>query len=164
MVAKFALSCLLIPLVCLSAPTWAHKTQTTESQASETSQGAAQQKRALDRSGKKKKGKASYYSRRFNGKRMADGTPMKPQSNNAASRTLPLGTTARVTNLENGKSAVVEIRDRGPYVRGRTIDVTPRTAEELGFKKQGVAPVEVAPIEVPQVDGSVREGDGASYG
>lgn len=162
--SKLSLSVLLILSMCLSGPTAAHPPQTSESKASDAGKRTAKPKRALDRSGKAKKGKASYYARRFNGKRMADGTSMNPQSNNAASRTLPLGTTARVTNLENGKSAVVEIRDRGPYVRGRTIDVTPRTAEQLGFKKDGVAPVEVVPIEVPQADGSLKEGDGASYG
>src|SRR3954466_13083512 len=63
---------------------------------------------ALDRSGKPRKGKASYYARKFQGRKMADGTPMNPQSNVAASKTLPLGTKAEVTNLENGKSTVVE--------------------------------------------------------
>jgi rare lipoprotein A len=74
----------------------------------------------LDRSGKTRKGKASYYGRKFYTKKMADGTPMDPQSNAAASKTLPLGTKARVTNLENGSSEVVEIRDRGPYVKSRS--------------------------------------------
>lgn len=105
-----------------------------------------------DRSGKSRKGKASYYGEKFHGKKMADGTPMDPNSNVAASKTLPLGTKAKVTNLENGKSDVVEIRDRGPYVEGRIVDVTPRTAEKLDIKKDGVAPVEVTPIEVPPAD------------
>jgi rare lipoprotein A len=65
-----------------------------------------------------------------------------------------------VTNLDNGKSAVVEIRDRGPYVDGRIVDVSPHTARQLGMQQQGVAPVEVAPIEVPQADGSVKDGAG----
>lgn len=107
---------------------------------------------ALDRSGKKQKGKASFYSRKFAGKKMADGTPMNPESNAAASKTLPLGTKARVTNLRNGKSAVVEIRDRGPYVAGRNIDVTPKTAQELGMTRQGVAQVEITPLQLPQPD------------
>jgi rare lipoprotein A len=116
----------------------------------------------LDRSGKKKRGKASYYSRKFAGKKMADGTPMDPKAPVAASKTLPLGTRARVTNLETGQSAVVEIRDRGPYVPGRTIDLAPSVAADIGLtKKQGVAPVEVAPIEVPQRDGTVKLGEGA---
>jgi len=114
----------------------------------------------LDRSGRPREGKASWYGGEFAGKPMADGTPMKPQSNNAASKTLPLGTKARVTNLDNGKSAVVEIRDRGPYVDGRIVDVSPHTAKQLGMKQRGVAPVEVAPIELPQDDGGVKGGVG----
>lgn len=119
-------------------------------------------KAGIDRSGKPRKGKASYYGKKFHGKKMADGTPMNPESNVAASKTLPLGTKAEVTNLENGKSEVVEIRDRGPYVDGRIIDVSPKTAEKLDIKEQGVAPVEVKPIEVPQADGSTKPGTAAS--
>jgi rare lipoprotein A len=84
---------------------------------------------------------------------MADGTPMNPNANIAASKTLPLGTVAEVKNLENGKSEVVEIRDRGPYVDGRIIDVSPKVAKELDMKKDGVANVEVKPLEVPQSSG-----------
>lgn len=117
------------------------------------SEAAASERKAdkprVDRSGKKRKGKASYYGREFEGKRMADGTRMDPESNAAASKTLPLGTRARVRNLETGDSEVVEIRDRGPYVPGRIIDVTPSTAEELDMKEEGVAPVEVEPLELP---------------
>jgi len=116
----------------------------------------------LDRSGQAKKGRASYYdARKFGGRKMANGERLNPQSNAAASRTLPLGTKARVTNLQNGRSAEVEIKDRGPYVAGRTVDVTPKVAEDLDIKKEGVAPVVVAPIQVPQPDGSVKLGDGA---
>ncbi|NEX64097.1 septal ring lytic transglycosylase RlpA family protein [Noviherbaspirillum galbum] len=103
----------------------------------------------LDRSGKARKGKASYYANSFAGKKMADGTPMNPNENIAASRTLPLGTKAEVTNLENGKSEVVEVRDRGPYVGGRIVDVSPKVAEKLDMKEDGVAPVVVKPIELP---------------
>jgi rare lipoprotein A len=110
-------------------------------------------KKGLDHSGKARKGKASYYGRKFHGKKMADGSRMNPASNIAASKTLPIGTKARVTNLENGKSAVVEIRDRGPYVPGRIVDLTPETARKLDMKEQGVAPVEVKPIELPASEG-----------
>lgn len=109
----------------------------------------------LDHSGQPQVGKASYYASFFAGRKMANGEPMRPGSNNAASRTLPLGTTARVTNLENGRSAVVEIEDRGPYVEGRIIDLSPGTARALGMLQQGVAMVEVVPLTVPQPDGSV---------
>lgn len=116
----------------------------------------------LDRSGRKQVGKASYYARRFAGRKMADGTPMKPHGNNAASKTLPLGTTARVTNLETGKSATVTVRDRGPYVRGRIIDLSPSTARQIGITPEdGVARVEVAPIAVPLADGGAIAGAGA---
>lgn len=112
-----------------------------------TSQSLSAQKKKTHRP---QRGKASYYGKEFYGRKMADGTKMDPQSNIAASKTLPLGTVAEVTNLENGKSEVVEIRDRGPYVDGRVVDVTPKTAQKLGFKEEGVAPVVVEPIDVPE--------------
>jgi len=123
---------------------------------------SASKSKKLDRSGRKQVGKASFYSRKFAGRKMADGTPMKPRDDNAASKTLPLGTRARVTNLETGQSTAVTIQDRGPHVRGRIVDLSPGTAEEIGLtRKQGVARVEVAPIAVPQPGGGVKPGAGA---
>jgi rare lipoprotein A len=110
------------------------------------------------RAARKQRGKASYYGRQFSGKKMADGTPMNPRADIAASKTLPLGTKAEVKNLETGKKAVVEIRDRGPYVEGRIIDVSPKVAEDLDMKKDGVAPVEVTPIEIPPPRGTPEDG------
>lgn len=138
--------------LCLGAPAWAGMPAGGNKETSETSASAKKQsskKPTLDRSGKPRKGKASYYGKKFHGRKMADGTPMDPNTNIAASRTLPLGTRARVTNLENGKSEVVEIRDRGPYIDGRIVDVTPKVAEKLGMKEEGIATVEVRPIELP---------------
>jgi rare lipoprotein A len=110
----------------------------------------------LDRSGRTQVGKASFYASRYSGRTMADGTPMRLYSSNAASLTLPFGTTAKVTNLRTGLSAVVTIRDRGPYVAGRIIDLSPATARRIGLeRKQGLAKVEVAPLTVPLVDGTV---------
>jgi rare lipoprotein A len=110
----------------------------------------------LDRSGQTRVGKASVYAGRFSGRRMADGTRMDPQDDSAASKTLPLGTTARVTNVATGQSAVVTIRDRGPYVKGRIVDLSPAAADKVGIDRhEGVSKVEVAPIDVP------RPGDGA---
>jgi rare lipoprotein A len=118
---------------------------------------------ALDLSGHKRLGKASFYAQKFAGRKMADGTIMRPQSDNAASKTLPLGTTAKVTNLETGQSAVVTIHDRGPYIQGRIVDLSPSTAKEIGIDhKNGVAKVEVAPIVVPLPDGRVKLGAAAS--
>lgn len=88
-------------------------------------------------------GIASYYGPQFTGRPMADGTPFDPESNHAASRTLPLGTWVRVTNLENGRSEIVQIRDRGPYIDGRIIDLSPSTARRLDMIEQGLAKVEV---------------------
>ena len=116
----------------------------------------------LDRSGHERVGKASFYARRFAGRKMANGKPMNPHRDIAASKTLPLGTTARVTNLETGRSAVVTIEDRGPYVRGRIVDLSPATADKIGLTPQtGVTTVAVAPITVPLPDGTVKPGAGA---
>lgn len=109
-----------------------------------------------DRSGKSRKGKASYYAKKFAHKKMADGSPMNPHADVAASKTLPLGTTAQVTNLENGKSAVVEIRDRGPYEKGRIVDLSPKTAEKLDMTQQGVAQVEVKPLALPPPEAETK--------
>lgn len=93
---------------------------------------------------------------------MADGNRMNPQARVAASKTLPLGTTARVVNLQTGKAAVVKIEDRGPFAANRVMDVTPKVAEELAMAKRGVAPVEVKPITVPQPNGETKLGAGAA--
>ena len=83
---------------------------------------------------------------------MADGTRMNPQDDSAASKTLPLGTTAKVTNVETGESAVVTIRDRGPYVRGRIVDLSPATAQKVGIDRhEGVSKVAVTPLSLPPV-------------
>ena len=120
-------------------------------------------KHPLDCSGRPRQGIASFYARRFGGRKMADGTAMHLSRDNAASRTLPLGTTAIVTNLQTGLRAHVTIRDRGPYVGGRLIDLSPATARKIGLEpRQGLALVEVAPIQVPLPDGTVRPGSASS--
>ncbi len=117
----------------------------------------------IDHSGRKEAGKASVYSRSFEGKPMANGGRYSAARDSAASKTLPLGTIAKVTNLESGKSVEVKVEDRGPFVSGRVIDLTPRTAGKLGVTtKEGIAPVVIAPVTVPQVDGSVKVGAGAA--
>ncbi len=89
-------------------------------------------------------GKASWYSIATNrGTRTASGQRLCNQGATAAHKTLPMGTKVRVTNQANGKSEVVTINDRGPYIRGRVIDVTIGTAERLGFRSCGVVPVKV---------------------
>jgi rare lipoprotein A len=115
--------------------------------------------RGLDLSARARVGVASFYGSRFFWKRMADGALMNPQGNNAASRTLPLGTLANVTNVATGRSAVVRIEDRGPYVSGRIVDLSPSTARKIGITPHiGVATVVVAPIAVPLPGGGVKVG------
>ena len=89
-------------------------------------------------------GKASWYSIGTNrGTRTASGQRLCNNAATAAHKTRPMGTKVRVTNQSNGKSEIVTITDRGPYIRGRIIDVTIGTAERLGFRSRGVAPVKV---------------------
>jgi rare lipoprotein A len=78
------------------------------------------------------------------GEKTANGEFASPGRLTAAHKTLPLGSRVRVTNKKNGKSVVVRINDRGPYIRGRIIDLTPAGARALGFN--GLAPVEVTPV------------------
>lgn len=84
-------------------------------------------------------GVASVYS----GERTANGEWAYPNRLTAAHKTLPLGTRVRVTNQRNGRSVVVRINDRGPYVHGRIIDLTPAGARAIGMN--GLAPVTVTP-------------------
>lgn len=110
----------------------------------------------LDHSGAVQHGLASYYAPHFRGRKMANGRRFNPNMAVAASKTLPLGSMVKVTNLQNGHSAIVRIEDRGPYVAGRVVDVAPTIARRLGMKYHGVVPVAVTPISVPQADGTVK--------
>src|SRR5690348_10445925 len=87
-------------------------------------------------------GLASIYG--YEAARTASGERASAQALTAAHRSLPFGSHVRVTNKRNGKSVVVRINDRGPFVKGRVIDVTPAAAHALGFS--GIAPVELARI------------------
>jgi rare lipoprotein A len=118
--------------------------------------------RGIDHSGRKQAGRASYYAKHFAHRKMTDGHRFNPNAHTAASRTLPLGTTARVTNLQNGRSTMVTVEDRGPFAKGRVVDVTPKAADELDMKQRGVAPVIVAPVVLPLPNGEVKLGAGAA--
>lgn len=83
-------------------------------------------------------GKASWYAL---GSKTASGERMNPSAMTAAHRSLPFGTKVRVTNKRNGKSVVVRINDRGPFIRGRVLDLSKGAARELGFVSAGHAPV-----------------------
>jgi rare lipoprotein A len=120
---------------------------------------------ANDRSGRRQVGKASVYSNRFQGRHMANRQRFHQTGHAAASKTLPLGTVAKVTDTKTGQTALVTVDDRGPFVDGRTMDVSKATARQLGItRKDGVAPVVVAPVAVPQPDGKIKPGAGALPG
>lgn len=97
--------------------------------------------------GFKQKGVASYYADRFHGRKTASGTRYNKQALTAAHKSLPLGTKVRVTNLKNGESVDVEINDRGPYVKGRVIDLSKEAARELRMVGSGVAQVRLEIID-----------------
>lgn len=86
-------------------------------------------------------GKASFYSKRMTGQRTANGERLHHDSLTCAHRTYPFGTLLKVTNPDNGKSVIVKVTDRGPYIRGRIIDLSVRAAREIGIIAQGIAPV-----------------------
>ncbi len=90
------------------------------------------------------RGKASYYSNRLHGRRMSDGSRYHRDSLVCAHRYYPLGTKLLVRNPQNGNEVVVKVTDRGPYGRGRVIDLSLAAARELGFVSQGTAMVEVS--------------------
>jgi len=90
--------------------------------------------------------RASWYGPGFNGRLTSDGEVFNENALTAASRTLPIGSRVRVTNLNDGRSVIVRINDRGPYVHGRGIDLSERAAQEIGLDHTGVARVRVATL------------------
>ena len=88
-------------------------------------------------------GIASWYGPGFHGKKTANGEVFNKNKYTAAHRTLPLPSIVRVTNLENNKSLILKVNDRGPFVKGRIIDVSEKSAIYLGFKNKGKAKVKV---------------------
>lgn len=89
-------------------------------------------------------GYASYYGQRFHGRRTASGHPFDASGSTAAHRTLPLGTEITITNLANGRVVTATVTDRGPFVRGRIVDVSRALAARLGFIHLGKAKVRVS--------------------
>lgn len=116
------------------------------------------------------RGVASYYSKNWTGRRTANGERLHHDSLTCAHKTYPFGTLLKVTNPANGLSVIVKVTDRGPYARGRVVDLSVRAAKELGIISQGIAPVIVerydnsiipfkpAEIELPEFDIGTNEG------
>ena len=93
-------------------------------------------------------GIASYYGKKFHKKRTANGEIFNMYKVSAAHKSYPLGTKVRVTNLENGKSIKLVINDRGPFVRGRIIDLSYKAARKLDFVNQGTVKVRIDVIRL----------------
>lgn len=95
-------------------------------------------------------GKASYYADKFEGRKTSNGEIFDQSKNTAAHRTLPFGTKVTVTNLTNGRSVKVRINDRGPFVKGRVIDLSKKAAEKIDMVNAGVASVELQYKSAPK--------------
>lgn len=98
---------------------------------------------------KHQRGKASYYSKRATGARSASGQRIHHDSLTCAHRYYPFGTMLKITNLRNNKSVIVEVIDRGPFGRGRIIDLSWAAAKEIDMISQGVATVKVERLDNP---------------
>ena len=96
-----------------------------------------------------KTGIASWYGRPFHGQRTANGEIYDMNTLTAAHKTLPMPSYVRVTNLENGRSLILRLNDRGPFVNGRIIDVSYRAAQLLGFSEKGTARIQVQAVDGP---------------
>ena len=94
-------------------------------------------------------GYASYYAEKFHGKKTASGEIFDMNSLTAAHRTLPFGTICKVTNLENNKSVVVRINDRGPFIEGRILDLSKGAAQAINGLAAGIIKVKIEILEIP---------------
>lgn len=101
----------------------------------------------IDPHGYDETGGASYYGSQHHGNRTASGERFSQSALTAAHRRLPFGTLVKVTNLNNARSVVVRINDRGPHTRGRLIDLSRAAAEQLGMLRSGTAQVRVQALE-----------------
>ncbi|HKI62048.1 MAG TPA: septal ring lytic transglycosylase RlpA family protein [Mariprofundaceae bacterium] len=102
-------------------------------------------------------GTASWYGRDFHGKKTANGERYDMHALSAAHKTLPMPTLVRVTNLENGRSVVVRVNDRGPFVKNRIIDLSYAAARQLGYDNKGTAHVRVQTLDQPAPTMAARE-------
>ncbi|WP_150286416.1 septal ring lytic transglycosylase RlpA family protein [Rhabdaerophilum calidifontis] len=91
-------------------------------------------------------GHASYYGRELAGRKTASGERFDPGAMTAAHRSLPFGTRLRLTHLRTGRTTIVRVNDRGPFVRGRVLDVSHGAARALGFAGQGTALLRIEPL------------------
>ncbi len=109
-----------------------------------------------DHRGFKQRGVASWYGTKFHGKATANGEIYSLYDMSAAHRSLPIPVYVRVTNLQNGRQAVVRVNDRGPFHSDRVIDLSYAAAVKLGFAEQGTAPVEIEVIDTDNTGGELQ--------
>lgn len=95
-------------------------------------------------------GLASYYGKKFHGKKAANGSRYNMYAMTCAHKTLPFGTKVKVTNMNNGQEAVVTVTDRGPYVEGRVVDLSHAAAKKIGMIRSGVVPVSIEIMSIPE--------------
>jgi rare lipoprotein A len=109
--------------------------------------------------GFRQRGIASWYGKDFHGRKTANGETYNMYGISAAHKTLPLGTYVKVYNLRNDKTIVVRINDRGPFVRGRIIDLSYGAAKEMGLVGPGTAPVKIVALGTPQKAPDKKKGE-----
>lgn len=100
-----------------------------------------------DATGYRARGNASWYGTKFHGRTTSSGEPYNMYAMTAAHKSLPLPTYVQVRNLQNGRTVVVRVNDRGPFIANRIIDLSYAAASKLGFVEQGTAPVEITAID-----------------
>jgi rare lipoprotein A len=96
--------------------------------------------------------KVSWYGPGFNGQKTANGEKFNQMSFTAAHKSYKFGTLLKLTNTKNAKSVIVRINDRGPYVRGRDLDLSKAAALELGMTKKGVAKLKVEEVKIAGIE------------
>ncbi len=108
--------------------------------------------------GFRERGIASWYGKKFHGRKTATGETYNMYAVTAAHKTLPFGTHVKVHNLRNGKKLVVRINDRGPFIRGRIIDLSYGAAKKIGLVGPGTAPVEIVALGTPKKTAAKADG------
>lgn len=139
------LSCILMGIAC--STTGSHRTSPPGEL---TTRESLRKDRTQTMASRTIYGKASYYAEKFHGKKTASGEIFDMNGFTAAHRTLPFGTTCRVTNISNQKSVIVKINDRGPFVDGRIIDLSKGAAKSIGAVQSGIVDVKIEILSVPE--------------
>ncbi len=137
----------ILAILCIDCSTTSHSARNKDQQAIRPSSKRGRKKPGSTSQQKYKKhklqGVASYYGRKFHRKKTASGERFNMYDLTAAHRTLPFNTRIKVTNLENNKSVIVRINDRGPFTKGRVVDLSFKAAKEIGLIQKGTAKVRI---------------------